>query len=67
MQKPYPANVKMYRNGEVRTFANVMSHTRNDEESEQVEKGVNLIDQALADGWTFDRSSPCDGHTTTRR
>lgn len=59
MDPRWPPNVKMYRDehGEVRVrnFANAMSHTVNDDESPGKEPAVNLIEQALSDGWRFTR------------
>ena len=63
MANAYPANAKLYRNGECKSFSNIMSHTLADDELPGADKGraVNLIDKALADGWWWTREGrPAD-------
>ena len=62
MANAYPANAKLYRNGECKSFSNIMSHTLADDELPGADKGraVNLIDKALADGWWWTREGRPD-------
>lgn len=57
MANDYPANVKLYKDGQCKSFSNIMSHTLTDDELPGADKGraVNLIDQALANGWWWNR------------
>lgn len=52
----WPSHVKLYRNGEARNFRNAWSHTLADDDAPGKEtRGVNFIEQALADGWWWTR------------
>lgn len=64
MANEYPANVKMYKDGQCKSFSNILSHTLSDDETPGADKGrgVNLIDQALANGWWWNREGKAVDH-----